>query len=713
MAQLDVAIPEVASLDDDAATAPRRLPRWLVSALALTALYVVAVAVYVLLGRREHIPIIAPDEFSYKHVAQSIAQGNGFTWRGGSFPIRAALYVLFIAPAWLISSGASAYTLAKAAGPFAMCLTAVPVWLLVRPLVSRRWALAAAALSLSGTWMVSSAGILTENLALPLSTACLCSTVALLRTGRTRWLAVAIGFAALAAFARLEMVVLGPIILGAALVNMARLRGDWHARVTSARPALAVTGAALAALLVAYLVAPNTLLGSYNGVQAWHVGAWSLARKTAIHLAGLVALTGVVPALAVLAASLRRSNWARDDSGPLLVVIWTSAAGFAIVAGAAMVGFAAPWPIERYVEYPAPLLLAAFVVLLAQRRLRWPEVVIATAALSPLLLLTPTVGNLAEERGLHAAWGMAHAVVGGSAGQGLALLALVAGLLILAALLAPLRVRTRPGVTMLALLAVTAAFLIGGSRDAWHWHFIGVNVERATLPKDLEWVKDSGPGPVARLLAAANPISTFYTDFYNDDVTQVYAPNGVRGYPIYGRACAWTLAADGTAVFGHGCGTPPSRFLLDDPVTRLTFYRQRVLASAPDIGRVVAVDGRPRVMAALQVPCGYALRAIYIYGLGRKFANPLKPCHPWLIADLFLRRAQTLVLTFRGGPTVHYVALGDNSYRIAPRGLTTLRFPAGKGHARVYLSLDWTGYLNRPVLTGAALRSGGQSVSIL
>src|SRR4051795_1061008 len=73
--------------------------------LALGALYLAATAIYVVLGLRAKVPLLVPDELEYKHLAESLAHGHGFDWRGDTFGLRAALYVYAIAPAWVLANG--------------------------------------------------------------------------------------------------------------------------------------------------------------------------------------------------------------------------------------------------------------------------------------------------------------------------------------------------------------------------------------------------------------------------------------------------------------------------------------------------------------------------------------------------------------------------------------------------------------------------------
>src|SRR4051812_1082368 len=188
----------------------------------------VAFVVYAILGSRLPMPGVFPDEFLYGHLARSLADGNGFSWRGDSPALWAALYVYSIVPAWVVASGVAAYKLAKLESALLICLTGVPVWVLARTMLSTRLALLATVLSLAGTWMVAAGGVLTENLALPLATASLAATTLALRTpgSRASWWALA--FALLATWARFQLVVLIPVIFAAHLADAARAGSGWR-----------------------------------------------------------------------------------------------------------------------------------------------------------------------------------------------------------------------------------------------------------------------------------------------------------------------------------------------------------------------------------------------------------------------------------------------------------------------------------------------------
>src|SRR5262249_47002877 len=107
----------------------------------------------------------------------------------------------------------------------------VPVWLLARQLVGPRLALVPAALSVVGTWMVTSAFLVSDNLAYPLATASLAATVMALRDTRMRWIWISLAFAVPSALTRTQLLALPVILLVALVIDLARQpRGHWRAR---------------------------------------------------------------------------------------------------------------------------------------------------------------------------------------------------------------------------------------------------------------------------------------------------------------------------------------------------------------------------------------------------------------------------------------------------------------------------------------------------
>src|SRR5690242_4519373 len=127
-------------------------PAWVRPTIAIVALYLVAVVVYVAPGTRRDLPYFHPDEFLYGHLSQSLAHGEGLTWRGDPQRLISLLYVLVITPAWWLGSTVTGYSAARIIGAALLCTVAIPVWLLARTLLTTSLALLAAALVLAGGW---------------------------------------------------------------------------------------------------------------------------------------------------------------------------------------------------------------------------------------------------------------------------------------------------------------------------------------------------------------------------------------------------------------------------------------------------------------------------------------------------------------------------------------------------------------------------------
>ena len=83
-----------------------------------------------------------------------------------------SLYVYLIAPAWWIHDTSHAYGVAKAIGVATMAAVVFPVYLLARTLVSRRWALFAAAGAAMIPALAYSSMLLIEPLAYPWAALC-------------------------------------------------------------------------------------------------------------------------------------------------------------------------------------------------------------------------------------------------------------------------------------------------------------------------------------------------------------------------------------------------------------------------------------------------------------------------------------------------------------------------------------------------------------
>lgn len=681
-------------------------------ALWLVGLYLLATGVYVALGNLRDVPVLNPDEFFYGHLAQGLANGTGFDWRGEPVRLYALLYVLLIAPAWVVGSAVSAFTIAKAISAALLCLVCVPVFLLTRVLLGPRLALLAAVLSLVGTWMVTATMLLTENASLPLATAALCATVMALRAPASRWIWWALGFAVLAAFARVQVASLVVVILLALGADVLRHRATWRERGREHRAALIVFGVLTAGIAVLGFAGSSLLTGSiYASTSGFAVFSGGNVSSTLRELIALVAMVGFIPVALLVPLAGTRAAWRDDVVGPLLAVLVAVTLVFVAQAGWFMHGLGYAWAIQRYVEYVIPLALIGTLVAATRwrERPRWSWTVPLVVA--PVLLLG---GKLVwgDELGAFAA-GRAARAAGLSAWIGVAVGMAALGSLGLWLVRREGR-RAGPDRAAFAIGGLLLVVLLAQSAVAWIWPIQLDRSWRQGFPSDLAWLDKAARGPVSRLVITQSHPRWPTVEFFNRDVDRVYALAAASKDRLQGKTCAWTISPTGEAMFDPDCGPAPTRFLLDDPAARLTFAGQETVARTPGAGRIVEVPGAPSVAnvdSLLVLPCddrtlldpnGKAL------GYGDRVCRSLMSGYFWLDAPA------TLVLGIRGGQRSHAARSGGRTWAVPAGKVTTLRIPVRAGGAQLELRFD--GFelpLGYPDVVSARLEEGGASRSIL
>ena len=144
-----------------------------------------------------------------------------------------SFYVYLIAPAWWINSTARAYEFAKAIGVVTMTTVVFPTYLLARTLVSRRWALFAAAGAATIPALAYSSMLLEEPLAYPWAALCFLALAKALATRRPGWIGAAALVCLVAPLVRNQLaVIVGGAVLAAAVFWFVgeggrRLRRNW------------------------------------------------------------------------------------------------------------------------------------------------------------------------------------------------------------------------------------------------------------------------------------------------------------------------------------------------------------------------------------------------------------------------------------------------------------------------------------------------------
>ncbi len=502
--------------------------------IALAAIVLVAFVVYTWLTSLVDVPRVHPDEVRYLIAASSLVEGEGLTLRGEDYGF-GPLYALVLAAILSLSSGVdAAYDLFKAANALLFALTAVPVYLLARRLVSPWWAVCAAGLAVAIPSSISIATVMTESLAYLTAAWALYATVlALERPTLLRQLAV-LGTVAAAFLTRAQ---LGGLYLSWLLAlgvlwlivpeRRPRTRRDLYGLWPSAVP-LALAALVLAGRLLGGS-SPSESLGAYwelwRGYDPFEVLKW-----VAYHLADIEVYLAVVPlAVApIVLWRLLRSGRAGAEREASFAALFLSANAVGLLVVAAFTS--TPWGYDRlhdrYAFYLLPLWLIVVVVWLADGL---PRPLIATAVGVGIALVLPAIlpyHQLANEAGIDtvpgAFWVWVEGQVAGPGPlSGSRLLAVfVIGLLAVVVFL-PRRLALLVPVAMLAVFAVTSVLawdrMIGAPEDA----VFARGLERAwvdeLVPEDARVTKlylESASCPASGTTRHA----LFLTEFFNSAV---------------------------------------------------------------------------------------------------------------------------------------------------------------------------------------------------
>ena len=404
-----------------------------------------------------------------------------------------------------------------------------------------------------------------------------------------------------------------------------------------------------------------------------------------------------------------------DEVGPLLAVFW--AATLVIIAQVAwyMAGFDLTWHIQRYLMYVVPLGMTIIVGGAVRTRPSWRPMLAVTVVLSLLMLLAAPMRNVTEEEGVFGVLRPVHAILGTSTPVSLALATLLVGSVAVVLSARESRRAASAGAVLAGLLAaLTLGVLIVQDVAVWTWRIDILNEVRKDRPQDLRWLDHTAGGPIARIVAESNTRGAQTTDFFNRDISHTYVPDPaigvVAGPSIRGKSCTWNVGPDGTLNVGLGCGAIPRRFLLDDPIAKLTFAGQRQIAHERDGSRIVDVGaGVPRLRSLVFVQCtppefSVDLGADGIPRWGGRHAT----CAPGIRGNLWVDRPGTLEMRFAGGEGDHQVAAGGKVFPIPAGRTTTVKIRVPGRPTAFEFQLDWEGEAPEfPQLQAIDLVQGG------
>jgi hypothetical protein len=357
--------------------------------------------------------LVMTDEL--QHLKTSLAFGDSWNplphLRGERTESLSVLYPLLISPVLHLFSMPLGYQLVHLENALLMSSTAIPVYLLARPLAASRLpAYVAAGLTAAVPWTALSAVVMTEAAAYPAFGWALLAMHRAVAEPSPRRDLLALAGIGLAFFARTQFVVLGVALLATiALHELMRALTSETAQPARARAAAAwqrLRGHWLLGVLVAVgvvlLVMPGeplgAVLGSYEGTafegDVLPPGIWEAAER---HTALVVAGVGVLPLAIALGWSLATLVRPVDEAS-------RAYAALALVVGPALAITVASFglrhaggPLDRYLFYLAPVLAVGLVACLAQRRAR--PVGLALGALATWWLFRHTTQHFIEAPG--------------------------------------------------------------------------------------------------------------------------------------------------------------------------------------------------------------------------------------------------------------------------------------------------------------------------
>lgn len=518
-------------------------------ALVLGLVVVGAFALYALVSLAVHGPRVHPDEERYLIAASSLVEGEGLTMRGGSYGFGPLLALVLAAIIRLAGSIDAAYDWFKVANALFFALTAVPVYLLARRLVTAWWAVLAAALAVAIPSSISVATVMQESLSyLTTAWALFAIAVALERPTVIRQFVV-LAAIAVTILTRTQFGILYVTWVAALAVLWLvapsvrpRTRADLIRFWPTALP-LVLAPVAFAARIAAGESAASSL-GAYwslwRGYDLPAVGKWF-----AYHLGDFTVYLAIVPiAVAPIALwELGRSGRRGSPRAAAFVALFLSAnvTGLLVVAAFA----STPWGYDRlhdrYAFYLLPLWLVTLVVWLASGlpRPRLAAAIGAGAALTLAFVLP--FGQLANEAGIDtvpgALWLRIEAELAGPgpASGRLALFVFVIGLLA-ATFFLPRRI------ARVALPAAVTLTFAAMSFFAWQ-RMIEAPEDRVFAGGlDRAWIDDSVPhdASVTKVYidtacgSALERHALFLTEFFNATVDRaVYIGDSVPdGIPL-------------------------------------------------------------------------------------------------------------------------------------------------------------------------------------
>jgi hypothetical protein len=582
-------------------TAQGRVPRpdffsRFLSAVPLLTVYFGFAALYAWQASRHPVPTIFIDEIEMTQLSRAISETGEPARRGLPYGGLATLVAYVLAPVWWLGSTTAGYAAAKLVLVLAMTATVFPAYGLARLVVSRWYALGAAAAAVAVPALAYSPILVEEPLAYPLSTLALWLVARSLARPTFGALGLAVAASAVAFLTRTQLaVLLGVLVLAALWTAFDSGRGrawrstwsgwDWAGAGVLAAGALVAFAALLGGFSTSFVQVSVEFKERFFEHGAWAGGALAIG-------------IGVLPVVAGIAALSRPKDEPRDPATRAFVATSASAiavfVAYAAIKGAYLSTVFSTTIVERNLIYLYPILFAATALGFERGFGRWWAIAVGAV----LALVGVAAVPIELQYPYYEAHGLA---ILAFANRELswpvdrienALYVVLALSVAIVVALALVRRRSR-AFHVIAATAAVAVFAWSLTTEVYAAEGERIDAARVddSLPRPYDWVDQAtGEGSVVVIgQQIADPRGIWLTEFFNRGVKKIWSLDGTAE-----KAGAPILTPDLDSTDG---------VLTPSPETDYALALEGVELAAPIVDRrngatLYRLDGQPIRLAA-------------------------------------------------------------------------------------------------------------------
>jgi Dolichyl-phosphate-mannose-protein mannosyltransferase len=523
----------------------------------LVALYLVGIAglstlVRIGLVRRVQAPTVFSDELGYERLAQSLGQTGHFALFNHAGLSYSPLYSALLAPIYALGASApTAYEWTKITNAVLMSLSIFPTYKIARFVLARRPALLVASLGAVAPLMFYTSFTMSENLAYPLCLVAIWAMLEAMRTPRVRNDGLLLASIAVVCAARVQLIVLVPAALTAALLASAFERESEESVLRTVASAVKrhglLFGSAAAGLVIAGLsaiggAAVYSIFGRYANVgRAGLPDAGHFFDLLLRHLAGLVFGVGIIPFAAALVAAFafgrlrRRREHIVFASVAVSVTVWLLLEVAWVAALFDSPSGDVPRIHERFLIYVLPLFLTTLIATVGFWSFIPGRVYVAAALITAVLPAAIPFGTVINDTvsvdsfGLELFGRIEHGELTAIPHATVYAIAFAATVSLLYA-----HVRSRMRTVVMVLL-VPFFFAGGLARN----RIEGASVNgRSRLPAHVDWVDRAMPAGGVTLVTWRRPGPELLTAFSNLSVKRLYYLCAPAFGPDFGEQAA-------------------------------------------------------------------------------------------------------------------------------------------------------------------------------